>query len=51
MISKDYDYQILSQALQGLVQEETDALANLANSTALLFHSMEEINWAGFYLF
>lgn len=51
MTFKDVNYQTLYQALQGLIQDETDALANLANSAALLFNSMEEINWAGFYLF
>jgi GAF domain-containing protein len=51
MTAKDEDYQTLCQALQGLIQDETDALANLANSAALLFQIMEEINWAGFYLF
>ena len=51
MAAKDVNYQSLNQALQGLIQDETDALANLANSAALLFNSMEEINWAGFYLF
>lgn len=51
MTAKNEDYQTLYQALQGLIQDETDALANLANSAALLFHAMEEINWAGFYLF
>lgn len=45
------DYQNLCQALLGLIQDERDALANLSNSAALLFHSMENINWAGFYLF
>lgn len=51
MTEKDDNYESLYQALQGLIQEETDALANLANSAALLYHSMEDINWAGFYLF
>ena len=51
MTAKDEDYQTLCQALQALIQDETDALANLANSAALLFQIMEEINWAGFYLF
>jgi GAF domain-containing protein len=51
MTIEDENYQTLSQTLQGLIQDETDALANLANSAALLFHSLKEINWAGFYLF
>ena len=45
------NYKTLYQALQGLIGDETDALANLANSAALLFHGMEEISWAGFYLY
>lgn len=51
MTAQGEHYQTLYQALQGLIQDESDALANLANSAALLFQSMEEINWAGFYLF
>lgn len=51
MIEKDKTYQTLQLALGELIQDETDALANLANSAALLFELMDEINWAGFYLF
>lgn len=47
----DKYYQALNQTLQSLIQNETDALANVANSAALLFNNMEEINWAGFYLY
>jgi GAF domain-containing protein len=47
---KDFDYQTLHQALQSLIRDEPDALANLSNSAALLYHGMDEINWAGFYL-
>lgn len=43
-------YETLCQHLQGLIQDEPDALANLSNAAALLYHSMERINWAGFYL-
>ena len=48
---KDINYQTLNIELRNLIQDETDALANLSNSAALLFHSMDNINWAGFYLF
>ena len=51
MTVKDKNYQVLNQALQGLIQDETNALANIANSAALLFNNMKEINWAGFYFF
>lgn len=43
-----YDYMMLK--LQGLVCEEPDPLANLANAAALLWLLLEDINWAGFYL-
>ncbi|MBE6012153.1 MAG: GAF domain-containing protein [Lachnospiraceae bacterium] len=45
------NYEMLNQALKSLIEDETDALANLCNSAALLFYSMKDINWAGFYLY
>ncbi|MBU3022913.1 GAF domain-containing protein [Aestuariibacter sp. A3R04] len=30
---------------------ETDLIANMANLSAVIFNSMERINWAGFYLY
>ena len=43
-------YQQLVQELQGLIADESDWIANLANSAALLYHSLPDLNWAGFYL-
>jgi len=43
-------YRDLSAALASLLEEETDALANLANASALLAQSLDRINWCGFYL-
>jgi L-methionine (R)-S-oxide reductase len=43
-------YSELTQALVALFGEERDALANLANAAALLYHSLPNLNWAGFYL-
>lgn len=43
-------YRELIQGLQGLVAGERDLIANLANSSALLFQSLPDLNWAGFYL-
>jgi len=37
-----------AQAL-ALFEGERDATANAANLAALLFHSLPELNWAGFY--
>jgi GAF domain-containing protein len=33
-----------------LIAGERDWIANLANSAALLYHSLPDLNWAGFYL-
>ncbi len=43
-------YRDIHQALQAVLTGETDFVANLANSAALLFWSLPAINWAGFYL-
>jgi GAF domain-containing protein len=43
-------YREMHQALQAVLTGETDLIANLANSAALLFWSLPAINWAGFYL-
>lgn len=43
-------YTHLVQELSGLIVGERDWIANLANSAALLYHSLPDLNWAGFYL-
>jgi len=40
---------LLSQA-EGLFHGEIDAIANAANLSALIFHGLPDLNWAGFYL-
>jgi GAF domain-containing protein len=42
-------YRDLASALQGLVAGETDAIANMANSAALIWETLPDLNWAGFY--
>jgi GAF domain-containing protein len=42
-------YRDLAQQLDGLLQGEADAIANAANTAALLFMSLPDLNWAGFY--
>ncbi len=36
--------------LEALIGDERDAIANLANAAALIWHSTPDLNWAGFYL-
>ena len=40
---------LLAQA-KALISDEPNALANTANLMALLFNSLEQVNWAGLYL-
>lgn len=44
-----YDYMNLK--LTGLICDETDWLANLSNTSALLWLLLDDINWVGFYLY
>lgn len=43
-------YSLLSEQLTALIDGEPHAIPNLANCSALLFHALKDINWAGFYL-
>jgi GAF domain-containing protein len=42
-------YAELAQQARGLLAGERDLIANAANFSALIFHALPEINWAGFY--
>lgn len=44
------DYETLHQQLYSLIHGVPHRIANLANASALLYHTMEDLNWAGFYL-
>ncbi len=39
----------LAAQAEGLLLVERDAIANAANLSALLYMSLEDVNWAGFY--
>jgi GAF domain-containing protein len=43
-------YRDLAQQLAALIGDERDAVANAANTSALLFELLPNLNWAGFYL-
>jgi GAF domain-containing protein len=42
-------YRELNAAADALTDGEPDAIANMANLAALLFETLPELNWAGFY--
>ena len=47
--SKAELYRDLASALDGLTADEPDAIANMANTAALLWEYLPDLNWAGFY--
>lgn len=48
MLKTDFD--MLIKQASALLQGERHPIPNLANLSALLWHSLPDINWAGFYL-
>ena len=42
-------YRDLASALEGLVAGEPDGIANMANAAALIFETLPDVNWVGFY--
>jgi GAF domain-containing protein len=49
--SKAAHYADLAQQARGLIEGERDFIANAANFSALVYHSLPGLNWAGFYLY
>lgn len=49
--SKKEHYADLVQQARGLLAGEHDLIANAANFSALVYHSLAQVNWAGFYLY
>ncbi|GAA0484353.1 GAF domain-containing protein [Salinibacillus aidingensis] len=45
------DYELVNKQLKALIEDESDTIANLANASALLFQFLDDVNWAGFYLY
>jgi L-methionine (R)-S-oxide reductase len=43
-------YEELAKQLDSVLSGEPDAVANLANAAAVIFHGLPRLNWAGFYL-
>ncbi|WP_244817840.1 GAF domain-containing protein [Caballeronia sp. Lep1P3] len=48
---KPAQYDDLLQQARSLIGDEADFMANAANFASLVYHSLPELNWAGFYLF
>ena len=46
---KDVMYRDLLSAVEGLTAGEPDPIANMANVAALIWETLPDLNWAGFY--
>ncbi|NRO12837.1 Free methionine-R-sulfoxide reductase [Lactobacillus helveticus] len=49
--AKKEEYELLVEQAKALVAEESDWIANTANLSALLFNSLNNVNFAGVYRF
>lgn len=43
-------YKLLIQQAEALLANEYDPIANAANLASLIYHNVQDLNWAGFYL-
>jgi GAF domain-containing protein len=43
-------YRELDAQLKSLLSEDQDFIANSANTSSLIYHTLPDLNWAGFYL-
>ncbi len=44
-------YRILNSQLSSLLEDEQDFIANSANLSSLIYHTLPELNWAGVYIY
>ena len=57
-VSRHYDFTVadtayaeLARDLSALLAGERDLIANAANTSALIYDALPDLNWAGFYLY
>ncbi|HLT29098.1 MAG TPA: GAF domain-containing protein [Myxococcaceae bacterium] len=48
---KSQQYEQLNEQVKALLDGEPDRIANAANLSSLVFHSLPDLNWVGFYFF
>ena len=49
MTEAQTDYKLLTQQVEALLGDETDATARASNFASFLFHELVDLNWCGFY--
>jgi len=45
------DYTLIFKQAQALLEDENNWLANMANLSSLVYHSIPNLNWVGFYIY
>ena len=50
-LSKEDKYKLAFEMIRRQFQEETNFIANLANTAAIIYHLIDAVSWAGFYLY
>ena len=51
MTEKEILYKQMNDQFKVLISDETDWLAKLSNASSLLYHTLPQLNWSGFYLY
>mgnify|MGYP003293777709 CR=1 FL=1 len=50
MSKKSEQYKLMNAQLEALISDVPHRIANMANASALIYDTLEDLNWAGFYL-
>jgi len=48
-MNKLEEYELIQKQVEAIITGESDIIANMANISALLFESLSDVNWVGFY--
>lgn len=49
MMNKLEEYELILKQVDAIISDESDVIANMANISALLFDTLSDVNWVGFY--
>lgn len=49
IMNKVEEYELILKQVDAIICDESDVIANMANISALLFESLNDVNWVGFY--
>lgn len=47
---KQVNYDVLNKQLESLIKDVPHVISNLSNASALVYQTLPDLNWAGFYI-